>query len=148
MQYIYPDFTSSNDIKVYFNNSLDNPHEGHRDAVVSSRFHFGSFRNCYIKSIYTKLIMVYIDSTGKELVVDEDVGNIDSKSGMLQFTNFYPTGSENADGSIELYAVPENYDIIPLRNQIIAALPSQINISVYDDNKIILQSEEGSIATY
>lgn len=151
-QFIYPSFVNSNNFTVFFNNALYLPNGSHKNAITSSRFSYsnkaGSFDNCYIRSINTTLNVTFVDSSGVELVVESDIGKIDAALGTLTFDNFSPTSSANADGSVEIYAQPDNFDIIPLRNQIITSLESDVNISVIDDNKIILQSQEGNIASY
>jgi hypothetical protein len=141
-QLIYPKLGESNSFTIKFNNTLEQPNEGYKNTITSSQFRFNSYNNCYIRSEDGKLNITFINESGEEIVVNETIGTYNKSTGTVDITSFMPTGASNVDGSIEIYAIPESYDIIPLRDQIITVLEADINVSVTDDSKLLLDRQE------
>lgn len=141
-QYIYPELGESNSITIKFNNALEEPNKGYKNTITSSQFRFNSYTNCYIRSLDGTLNITFINESGEEIIVNDTIGTYDKDSGTVNLSSFMPTGATNVDGSIELYATPESYDIIPLRDQIITVLEADINVSVTDDSKLLLDRQE------
>lgn len=141
-QYIYPELGESNSITINFNNILEEPNEGFKNTITSSQFRFNSYSNCYIRSEDGILNITFINDSGEEIIVNENIGSYNKSTGIVEITSFLPAGATNEDGSIEVYAIPESYDIIPLRDQIITVLEADINVSVTDDSKLLLDRQE------
>ena len=136
-KYFTPTINSQRSYTINFNNKLYNPHPAHnvdQGGIVSSTgFYIDS------DSIYTEQ-----DTTSKEYFLDDDgdgnlrlfsfsalariynvnrVGTVDYVNGIITIFPINISSVSNVDGltskQIRITAIPDSYDIIPVRNQIL-----------------------------
>ena len=136
-KYFTPTINSQRSYTINFNNKLYNPHPAHnvdQGGIVSSTgFYIDS------DSVYTEQ-----DTTSKEYFLDDDgdgnlrlfsfsalariynvnrVGTVDYVNGIVTIFPINISSVSNVDGltskQIRITAIPDSYDIIPVRNQIL-----------------------------
>ena len=73
-----------------------------------------------------------------KITVQNNVGKILYGTGELSLTNFNPTLINDGNSYIEIKMTPSEFDISPLRNQIITIDESSINISMENISKQFL----------
>jgi hypothetical protein len=74
------------------------------------------------------------------IAVSINAGSINYNTGKIILTNFAPTAFNDGTTTLKLNAVPQDKDILPLRNQIISIRDADISITMVDDNSISLVS--------
>ena len=150
-KYFTPSINSQRSYIINFNNRLYNPHPAHnvdQGGIVSST---GFYIDA--NSIYTQQ-----DTTSKEYFLDDDgngnlrlfsfsslakiynvnrIGTVDYINGIITIFPINISSVSNVDGStstqIRVTAIPNSYDIIPVRNQILELDLVNTNISASVD---------------
>lgn len=76
-----------------------------------------------------QLILMISTEEGEQVVEDVDVGYLDLLEKVVYIYGFRP----DSDTVISVYINPKSYDIIPIRNQILAVDPGEIRVNVVND---------------
>jgi len=108
--------------------------------IISNTFTYNNIKNCFFANeigdtylnIYTTNIV-----TSDIVIVEERIGVINFKIGLVNINNFRPVQFEYgslAENYIRLTVTPINFDIFVSQNQILSILPNDININVIESN--------------
>lgn len=76
-----------------------------------------------------QVVLMYVSTEGDQVVQDLDVGYIDLIDKIVYIYGF----RTDVDTYISIYINPKSYDIVPIRNQIIAIDPNEIEVKVFTD---------------
>lgn len=116
---------------INFNNRIYNPHPGHRaaeggviastpfflDNDTSTEYFFDDDGNGNLR-VYT-----LIGSSGTRSYYSSTAGTVDYANGIITIGSLYISGVGSVDDAssldIRIVAVPDSYDIVPVRNQIL-----------------------------
>lgn len=120
--------------EVRFNNPLHYPYAGFMGTITSSYFSiyddFNVLRdNCRLENRGSTL-RIYNMENGNKTVRLTDVGNVDLNTGFLQLFNFSPTSITG--NTLDIFAMPDSYDIKTRNEQILMIKPSNIQIKMND----------------
>ena len=105
--------------------------------LESSSFTYSGYSNCFLEDEGGNLkVSTYYDN--QKITVQNNVGSIVYTTGEINLVNFAPTFIDDGNSYIELKVEPLDFDISPLRNQIITIDESSINISMENISKQFL----------
>jgi hypothetical protein len=110
---------------------------GAGSQISSNAFNFAGFTNCFLDD-NNGVVRIYRTTTTGNIGVLSNAGTIDYATGKIVLTNFSPTAFADGTNVLKITAIPENKDILPLRNQIVTIREQDINLSLIDDNSISL----------
>lgn len=108
-----------------FNNSIYNPHSGHRYSLSSSSFTHNGF-TCYFDEDGNGTLRVYRIDQGKRVTVIKEAGTVDYNTGTININSIRI--SAYSGDAIKVEAVPASEDISTKRNQILLLADALINI--------------------
>ena len=129
--------------KIPFNNSIYNPHIGHKYAISSSAFTYDG-RTCYFDDDGNKALRIYTMGSGNERVyLKNNTGTVDYASGRINIDNIKITAFVG-DG-ITILADPDIDDIKPQRNQMILFRNARINVT--NNNTGVLEASVSNVTT-
>lgn len=107
------------------------------NRITSNEFTYNGFSGCFLEEnsgvmrIYRKFGTTFVG-------VQSNIGTIDYASGKITLNSFAPESFADGGNTLKLTAYPKEFDILPLRTQIITILDEDVNITLIDDNKISL----------
>ncbi len=105
--------------------------------LESSLFTYSGYSNCFLEDEGGNIkVSTYYDN--QKIAVQNNIGRILYTTGEINLVNFAPTLIEGGNSYIELKLEPLDFDISPLRNQIITIDESSINISMENISKQFL----------
>lgn len=107
------------------------------NQISSNAFTFSGLSNCFLDD-NNGVVRIYRSTTSGNVGVLSNAGTINYTTGKIILTNFLPTAFADGTNVLKITAVPENKDILPLRNQIVTIREQDINLSLIDDNSISL----------
>jgi hypothetical protein len=133
--------------EINFSNAIDNSTNGRPtthpygvgNKLTSNAFTYGGFSNCFLDD-NNGVIRIYRVLGLDNIAVSTNAGSINYTTGKIILTNFAPTSFNDGSTTLKLSAVPQDKDILPLRNQIISIRDADISITMVDDNSISLVS--------
>ena len=133
--------------EINFSNAIDNSTNGRPttsaygvgNKITSNAFSFGGFSNCFLDD-NNGIIRIYRVLGLDNIAVSINAGSINYTTGKIVLTNFAPTAFNDGTTTLKINAVPQDKDILPLRNQIISIRDADISITMVDDNSISLVS--------
>ena len=105
--------------------------------VASNEFSYGGFNNCFLDD-NNGIIRIYRVSGTQNLGVAQNVGTINYTTGAIVLTDFRPTAFADGGVTLRVTAVPADYDILPLRGQIVNIRDADITINIINDKLISL----------
>ena len=131
--------------EINFSNAIDNATNGRPSThpngvgnkVTSNSFTFGGFSDCFLED-NNGIIRIYRVLGIENIPVSVNAGSIDYDTGKIILTNFAPTSFNDGGTTLEITAVPQNKDILPLRGQILSIRDADIDITMVDDNSLSL----------
>jgi hypothetical protein len=133
--------------EINFSNAIDNSTNGRPttsaygvgNKITSNAFSYGGFSNCFLDD-NNGIIRIYRVLGLDNIAVSINAGSINYTTGKIILTNFAPTAFNDGTTTLKINAVPQDKDILPLRNQIISIRDADISITMVDDNSISLVS--------
>ena len=130
-----PSTTTVQNYTINFNRGVEHPHEGHLDAISSSAFTYKGTASCYFDDDGYGNIRIYYLSNRTKVFLERAIGTVDYKTGQIKLTNFIAT---NYGDNLSILSKLENYNVNPVRNQIL--LISGTVIDVVNDNNNVRES--------
>tara|TARA_E500000318_G_scaffold4934_2_gene5044 strand:- start:19959 stop:21776 length:1818 start_codon:yes stop_codon:yes gene_type:complete len=130
---------------IKFSNAIDDTTDGRISShafstgnqVASNSFSTGGFSNCFLDD-NNGIIRIYrLDGVDK-VSVNLNAGTINYSTGLITLTDFNPTAFADGGSTLKITAIPENQDILPLRNQVVAIQDADITVNAVNDNTISL----------
>lgn len=105
------------------------------NRVTSNEFTYNGLTQCYLEEnagimrIYRKVGISYVG-------VVANIGTLDYTSGKITLNSFAPESFTDGGNTLKLTAYPKDFDILPLRTQIITIQDEDVEVNLVDDNKI------------
>lgn len=130
---------------IKFSNAIDDTTDGRPSThpfatgnqIASNSFSTGGFSNCFLDD-NNGIIRIYrLDGVDK-ISVNLNAGTINYATGLVTLTDFNPTAFADGGSTLKITAIPENQDILPLRNQVISIQDADITVNAVNDNTISL----------
>ena len=96
----------------------------------------GSINTQYYRDAEFDSVKIIDDGKGTIQTIDvneevkEDIGTVNYETGLITFTKLHVRTFLNDDTSLNFEATPEEFDIIPARNQILSIDDSQIQVNI------------------
>jgi hypothetical protein len=115
-----------------FNNSI---RSGQPNNVSSTAFGYQS-KVCYLNDDGKGAIRIYTagpDDTA--IYLDSNAGSVDYKTGLILLTSFLPDSFSGYE--LKLNVIPANYDIYPIRNQLLLLADSDITMIDNDTHSVL-----------
>lgn len=107
------------------------------NKISSNEFTYAGLSGCFLEE--NNGIMRIYRKVGTDFVgLVSNIGTVDYEKGKIVLNSFTPNSFADGSNVLKLTAYPKEYDILPLRTQIVTILPSDVNITLIDDNKISL----------
>lgn len=130
---------------ILFSNPINNSTNGRPashpygvgNQLTSNEFSISGYTNCFLEE-NNGIIRIYRVSGGTNVAVSSNAGTLNYDTGKVILSNFGPTAFADGGVTLKLTAVPQNLDILPLRNQIVSIRDADISVSVVDDRTISL----------
>ena len=107
-------------------------------SLTSTLFTYSSYIGCFLEDDSNGNLRVCTYYNNSKITVQNNVGKVLYGTGELSLTNFNPTLINDGNSYIEIKMTPSEFDISPLRNQIITIDESSINISMENISKQFL----------
>lgn len=107
------------------------------NQLTSNEFSISGYSNCFLEE-NNGIIRIYRTSGGSNIAVSSNAGTLNYDTGKVILSNFAPTSFADGGVTLKLTAVPQNLDVLPLRNQIVSIRNADISVSVVDDRTISL----------
>ena len=124
-----PEISTSKNYNLNFNNKFYNPHSGHNSAgggVIAST---GFFLNGVTTTTYffdddgAANLRIYSIVSGERVYLNSTAGTVDYVNGIISINAIIITAVAEVDNSssaqIRVTAIPNSYDVTPVRNQIL-----------------------------
>ena len=131
-----PNITASASYTLMFNHQFNLPHPGHLYALSSTGFTYKSVTKSYFDDDGYGVVRVYYAAAdGSRTYLNAAIGTVNYSTGKVQITDFAPTAYDGTE--LTLIAEPQvnQYNIIPVRNQILLLREAKVNV-VNDDTDI------------
>ena len=119
---------------INFNNEIHYPHAGHMGSLSSTEFSILDGQdilrlNCKLDDKDGKVrVFRFVD--GKKVIVFDEQGTIDYKTGKIVLQSFNP--SSYVGTSFDITVKPEIHDVKPLREQVVLISESNLSITMID----------------
>jgi len=127
-----PTTTAATSYVLNFNNAIYNPHPGHRYALSSTSFTYQGF-TCYIDDNGNGTVRIYRLVQGVRTYVNSNAGTINYASGRVDLTSLLITAYSG--DAIKVTAVPRDYNITTITNQIIQLADADVEV-INNNDKI------------
>lgn len=79
-------------------------------------------------------IFAYKVINDKKVIVQANIGTIDYLSGKINLPNFVPENILDGKQTIDFTVIPDNFDITPVRNQILTIDADDVRVTARDEN--------------
>lgn len=109
------------------------------NQISSNEFTFAGQSSCSLDD-NNGIIRVFRKLAGENIAVNPNIGTINYVTGKVILNNFNPTAFADGTSTLKITAVPRDKDLLPLRDQILRILPTDIAITLIDDKTISLVS--------
>lgn len=132
-------------IEIKFSNAInsatsgrptDHPY-GVGNQLTSNEFTYNGFTNCFLEE-NNGIIRIYQVIKSIKVGVLSNAGTLNYNTGTIVLSSFAPSAFADGGTTLELTAIPQNKDILPLRNQIIQIRDVDISVTMIDDKTISL----------
>ena len=135
---IIPNIGSSLTYTINFSNQIHHPHAGHIGGITSTNFSILDGEdilrtNCSLDD-FDGVIRIFRLVNNKKTIVNANLGTVDYVNGKVVLNSFNPTAFEGS--TLQITAMPESYDIIPLREQIVEISSSLLTVNINDISSI------------
>jgi len=124
-----PTLSTATDYRINFNNKFYNPVSGYNSVdggiIASTGFYLGSVTTTtyFFDDDGSGNLRIYSLVAGVRTYTDNTAGTIDYINGLITINQITMTGVAEVDGTtstqIRITAIPNSYDITPVRNQIL-----------------------------
>ena len=124
-----PTLNLSASYTINLNNKFYNPHSGHNATaggiIASTGFYLGGVTSTeyFFDDDGNGNLRVYYLVSGTRTYFDSAAGTVDYTNGIIKINSLTMTGIGNVDNvsstQIRITAIPDSYDIVPVRNQIL-----------------------------
>ena len=133
-----PTIGSSLTYTINFSNEIHHPHSGHAGAVSSTNFSILDGEdilrtNCSLDDL-DGVIRIFRLVNNKKTIVNANLGTIDYITGKILLNSFNPTAFDGS--TLQITVMPESYDIIPLREQIVQISSSLLTVNINDISSV------------
>ena len=128
-KFFSPTISVSQDHTINFSNKIFNPHPGHNSTaggvIASTGFYLNNVTTTtyYFDEDGRGNLRVYYFVRGTRTYIDATAGTVDYANGIIKINSLTMTGIGNVDNvsstQIRITAIPDSYDIVPVRNQIL-----------------------------
>ena len=117
---ITPQLNTETQYVIKFFNKLHNPHSGHGSILSSTGFKIsGSTTEQFLDDDGKGNVRRFSVEANQKVYANASVGTIDYSAGTVTLNNLNITSATNTDGTIDLKAIPDSNDILPVRNQLL-----------------------------
>ena len=137
-----PSLTTISTYNIAFNNSIYNPHSGHKYAINSSAF-TSSGKTSYFDDDGNGILRIYYILGLNRVYINSTAGIIDYNTGLVTISSFLPTAFSGSELSI--YAVPASENINAVRNQIL--LIAGATVTLLDDTTTLIAASTVTATT-
>jgi len=138
-----PSTTAQNTYTITFNRALFHPSAGYVSAVSSTSFTLEG-ETCFFDDDGYGNLRVYYVSQGSKNFVRNSIGTVDYVNGIIKINSFLPTAIGNG-GEIDLRVEIEEYNVSPVRNQILLIAGSKITL--INDNTGAIDARLETVST-
>jgi len=154
-KYFTPELTEAASYNLYFNNKLYNPHEGHNASaggiLTSTGFKIsGNTNEQFLDDDGKGNIRSYYLVGKTRTYTNETLGTVNYATGAVSIKSTTFTSVSDVDGAtstrIRMTVIPDSYDIVALRNQIISF--DLVNTTVTGEIDSIATSDKGGAAAF
>jgi inhibitor of KinA sporulation pathway (predicted exonuclease) len=112
---------------------------GAGNQITSNAFTYNGLENCFLEE-NNGIMRIYQIVRSERVGVVSNAGTLDYNTGTVILSNFAPSAFADGGSTLILTAIPEDKDILPLRNQIIQIRDEDISVTMVDDKTISLVS--------
>jgi hypothetical protein len=132
-------------IEIKFSNAInsttsgrpaDHPY-GVGNQLTSNEFTYNGLTNCFLEE-NNGIIRIYQVIRSTRVGVLSNAGTLNYNTGTIVLSSFAPSSFADGGTTLKLTAIPQNKDILPLRNQIIQIRDVDISVTMIDDKTISL----------
>ncbi|NDG29545.1 hypothetical protein EB118_05535 [bacterium] len=131
--------------EISFSNPISNITDGRPSThpygvgnqITSNEFSYAGFNSCFLEE-NNGIMRIYRISGQSKIAVSSNVGTVDYATGKIILIDFTPTAFADGGTTLKLTAKPSEFDILPLRNQILKILDDDITVSIVDDREYSL----------
>ena len=99
-------------------------------TLESTLFSHSSYTGCFLEDDSNGNIKISTFFNNSKITVQNNIGKISYGTGEINLTNFNPTLVNDGNSYIELKVTPRDFDVSPVRNQIITIDENFININM------------------
>jgi hypothetical protein len=138
-----PSTTAQNTYTITFNRALFHPSAGYVSAVSSTSFTLEG-ETCFFDDDGYGNLRVYYVSQGSKNFVRTSIGTVDYVNGIIKINSFLPSAIGNG-GEIDLRVEIEEYNVSPVRNQILLIAGSKITL--INDNTGTIDARLETVST-
>ncbi len=132
-------------VEIKFSNPINSTTDGRPSShpygvgnqVTSNAFTYNELENCFIEE-NNGIIRIYQLVNTDKIGVISNAGTINYTTGTIILSSFSPSAFADGGTTLKITAIPEDKDILPLRNQIIQIRDSDISVTMIDDKTISL----------
>lgn len=132
-----PTFNPDTSYTLNYKSAFDHDFDGHLKGVSSTGFYMtitGS-NICYLDDDGYGNIRIFYIRNNNRIYVYTDAGTVDYTNGVITLNyKFFPTSIVGSEMSV--YAKPQNFNITPVRNQILLIAKTTINVYNSDSNTL------------
>ena len=128
-KFFSPTISVSQDHTINFSNKIFNPHPGHNSTaggvIASTGFYLNNVTTTtyYFDEDGRGNLRVYYFVRGTRTYIDATAGTVDYANGIIKINAIIITGIAEVDNTtssrVRITAVPDSYDVVPVRNQIL-----------------------------
>lgn len=107
------------------------------NRISSNEFSYNGLSGCFLEEnngvmrIYRKLGTSFVGLVS-------NIGSVNYETGKITLNSFAPDSFADGGNTLKLTAFPKDFDILPLRTQVITILDTDVSVTLIDDNKISL----------
>jgi len=119
---------------INFYNPIYSPHLGEPPVTASTGFKIQGSDETHYLDDYNGVMRLYTIVATNRVYQNTNVGTVDYDTGKIVINDLNVTETVNANNTIEIIAIPESNDVIPVRNQLLSIDVSGSNIAGGSDN--------------
>jgi hypothetical protein len=132
-------------IEIKFSNAINSTTDGRPsdhpygvgNQLTSNEFTYNGLTNCFLEE-NNGIIRIYHVVRSTRVGVLSNAGTLNYSTGTIVLSSFAPSAFADGGTTLKLTAVPQNKDILPLRNQIVRIRDTDISVTMIDDKTISL----------
>lgn len=130
---LFPNLYSQTKYTIKFHNALDIGVSLKDDSTLNSTSFTYLNQTCYFGDDGLGTVYIYKLVDNARSIVAPSVGSIDYNTGEVILNAFVPQALPSGKETIDLLTQPKNNDIIPVRNQILSILDTDIAVTMFDE---------------